>query len=185
MVGTFDSSQALRYSFDFISGYQSVLGLAPYKVYLTKIVNDHIAFNDPDGTAVRTDTRILVADGYRKYAGTSDGYLNPPIKQLDASQLIISGGALTNNELILGPLVLPYTQFGVSLGTDPQIFQTFSNANNNTQLWIWIQGPGLNAANGNYFAIKEVLLDPMVNISYTVKLEATSNVPDLPPTNTF
>lgn len=182
---TFDSSQALRYSFDFVSAYQSILGLAPFKIYLTKIVNDHIAFNDPDNTAVRTDTRLLIADGYRTYSGTSDGYLNPPLKQRYGQQIIISAGALTNNELVLGPLTLPYTMFGTSGGIDPNLFQTFNTGNNNTQLFVWIQGPGLNSTNGNYFSIKEVIIEPMVNICYSVLLEATANAPDLPPTNTY
>src|SRR5271166_3804021 len=102
-----DITNGIRNYIDLADGVVASLGLAPYAIYLTQIVNDHVAYNDPDGYAVRTDTRITVKSCYCNCCGADgyDGYLNPPIRQKEGQQLVISNGALTANEFILGPLV--------------------------------------------------------------------------------
>jgi hypothetical protein len=162
----------IRLSVDNGLGIIARKGLSPYQCYLTKIVNDQISFNDVETNAVRTDTRITVSTGYEAWI-EPDGYMNPGVSQLSEEQLFLSAGALSSNEIWLGPLVMPYhTSFGVSGGTDPNLFQPVIGSNNNVQIYIWIKGFGLNSANGNYFAVKKIASGPMHGLGFYLVLTA-------------
>ena len=174
---TFDASQAFKYAEDFSLAMASIIGRCPFSIYLITITNDQIDINDTNNARVITEQRLLYADGYRNYAA-GDGYLNPIIKQLSGEQLILSNGQLTANQLLLGPLVFPYTWNNFSGGIDSVLFQPPIGSNNNTQIYIQVRGPAL-SPNGNFFEVKQVVLKNMAAFSYRLLLEATSSNPAL------
>lgn len=169
---------SLRFAEDYANATDVILGECPYKTFLSISNNDSIdidtLFNPP---VVPTLTRITIADGYRAYlkSAYNDGYMYPQVIQMDGQKLIESGGVLSDNLLVLGPLVLPYTTCGKTGGTDPQIFQPGRNANSNIQ--ILLIGPGL-APNGSYFDIIEIAINAMNNINYDLILKASGNNPN-------
>jgi hypothetical protein len=171
---TFDASAAFKYQMDYMLAIPSILGVAQYKVYLVQVVNDQIDFNDTAASRVVSSTRLLVADGYRDYA-TPDGYLNPTIQQEFGAQLVLSNGQFVDAVLLLGPLVFPYTANGFSGGIDPLILQPAIGSNNNIQIYIQIQGLGLNPK-GNFFDVKEIRIADMGNLSYYAVLSANDKV---------
>lgn len=174
---TFDASEAFKYSEDFMLAFTSIIGRTPYQIFLITITNDQIDINDVNTGRVVTEQRILIADGYRSYAA-GDGYLNPIVKQLSGEQLVLSNGQLTANQLMLGPIVFPYTANGFSGGTDAALFQPPLGSNSNTQIYVQIRGPGL-SPKGNFFEVKQVVLKNMAAFSYKLLLEATSSNPAL------
>jgi hypothetical protein len=167
----FDASNAFKYSTDFVLAYASIVGVSPYEAYLVEITNDQIAFNDTSSGRVVSSTRILLADGYRSYAA-GDGYLDALIVQEYGQQLVLSNGQLTTNILLLGPLVFPYTENGFSGGFDSTLFQPAIASNNNIQIYVQIQGPGLSPKK-NFFEVKEIRLVDMSGISYLAVLSAS------------
>ena len=175
---TFDASQALRYAMDFGLATTSIIGVSPYAVYLVNIENGQISIDDTAGSRSVTETRLLIADGYRSYASTADGYLNPMLKQLDGQQLLISNGQLTANHLVLGPLVFPYNWNNFAGGVDATLFQPPIGANNNSAIYIQIRGPALSPF-GNFFEVKHVIITKMHGLSYRLLLQSTSSNPRL------
>jgi hypothetical protein len=167
-----DASDPIRLANDYALLGRVMLGECPYAVWLYQITNDQISFADLPANPTITKTRLTVCEGYLSFA-PGDGYLNPPVSQLTGEQLVLSGGALTDNIVKLGPLVFPYVS-GQGGGINPQIFQNTSP--NNEQLYIQLTGPSLNA-NGNYFVVKQLVIESMNNIRYWVLLQATSSTP--------
>jgi hypothetical protein len=147
--------------------------LSPYQVFLVNVINDQVNFNDSAATRVRTDTQITVGTG----VGLN---LNPHIQYLvkmDTNQVsVLAGAALTDMEIMLGPLAFPYNTGYQSGGFDPANFQPGPTSANNTQIYVHILGEGMNQINGNYFKVNEVVLNGMDNIFYYVKLTAIQDV---------
>ena len=171
----FDASQAFRYSADQMLAVPSVLGVAVYQVYSVIITNDQVDFGDTSVNRIVSKTRIVIADGYRSYAGTPDGYLNPLVKQPDGQTMVLANGQLSTNELLVGPLVFPYSLNGLTAGYDPLVtFQPPLVANSNTQTYLQIQGIGLSSTS-NFFKIREIALGKGYdsNILYRLVVEAT------------
>ncbi len=173
-MSSFDASQCMRYAMDFMLAVPSVIGVSEYSIYLINVINDQIGFNDTSINEVITETRLLVADGYRTYAA-GDGYLNPCIKQETGQNLVLSNGQLTTNKLILGPLVFPYTCNNFSGGLDSMIFQPPVGTNSNQQIFIQIRGNAL-SPNGNYFDVEEINIADMGGLSYYLVLKANLEV---------
>lgn len=172
----------VRACYDLGLGIESnTIGMNPYPVYLTTITNQKIAFADDGfgsggtfGTPTRTDTRILVYQGG-----------NPQVADINGEIITPAQAALTNKEIYLGPIVMPYITSTQTGGTDPIVFQqaiTFgNNGNQSVQYWIWVQGIDLNRTNGNYYDVKEMCAGPMHGFNYYVKMVGTSNVPSIAP----
>jgi hypothetical protein len=171
----FDASQAFKYSTDFMLAVPSILGVATYQVNLITIINDQVNYDDPTNTRVATSNRITVADGYRDYS-SGDGYLNPMVKDANGQTLVLSGGSIVDMEVILGPLVFPYYENNFAGGLDSGLFYPLLNTANNVQVFIQLMGPGLNEVNGNFFKVKEVVLNAMSNIYFKLRLTGTSVV---------
>ena len=170
----FDASNAFKYQTDFMLAFPSIVGASPYSAYLVEITNDQIAFDDTSGGRLVSSLRITVADGYRDYAA-GDGYLDPLIVQEFGQQLIISQGQLSSSIVLLGPLVFPYTENGFSGGFDSNLFQPLITTNNNIQVYVQIQGPGLSVKK-NLFEVKEIRLVDMSGIAYLLVLSASDKV---------
>jgi hypothetical protein len=173
-MATIDS---LRMANDYATTATCVIGEAAYEVNLITIINDQINFNDSITTPGRTVSikRLTIADGYRGFV-TPDGYMNVPVKQVDGEQLLLSGGIITNQLLILGPISFPYTAGHVSGGIDPNVFQPPRGSSGNTQIFIQLQGQSL-SSNGNFFEIKQIMLSHMATVCYNLLLQATASNP--------
>jgi hypothetical protein len=162
-----DASEAFRYAMDWGGlALASITSVSPYSSYVVQTISDLIDFDD-NSTPITTITRLLIADGFRPYA-PNDGYLNPMLKQESGSQFTISQGQLTNNTLVLGPIVFPYTYNGFTGGVDTAIYQPPTKK---TSIFIQIRGPGLSTS-GNLFNIKEIIIDGMAGLSYSLQLQA-------------
>lgn len=149
----------------------SQVGLSGIQVYLVKITNDQVNFDDTASSRVRINTRITVG---------STGNNNPHVQYLtkfDTNQVdVLSGASLTDMDVMLGPLAYPYNTGFQAGGTDPSVFQPGPASVNNTQIYVQLTGPGFNQANGNYFKVREVVLSGMDNIFYYVRLTSISDV---------
>ena len=170
---SYDPSQYLRQSVDSILALPNMIGAAQYQVYLVQVSKDQISFDDVSAARTVAKTRITVADGYRANA-PQDGYLNPVLKHQSGEQLVLSNGQLTNNLIIMGPLVFPYATATMTGGLDPTLFQP-ATSNINIQTFIQIAGSGL-SPKGNFFDIKEIILEVMSNITYSVLLSVNDRV---------
>lgn len=171
-----DPTQNLRYALDFGAGpVGSILGIRQYQSWLITVQNEQIGFDDSTSQRIVTQTRLLVADGYRSYS-VGDGYLNLHVQQEDGQQLVISNGQITAQKLMLGPLVFPYFVNNFSGGYDPAIFQPALGTSNNKNIYIQIRGPAL-SPKGNFFEVKKMVIKGMSNITYRLELEATLQNP--------
>lgn len=174
-----DMTNNLRFAFDFAQSVQSNLGLNPNKCWFVNVVNDQINFDSLPASTTPVLTRITLADGYRFWTsgGDDDGYLNPQVNQLSSEQVVLSGGSLTDNMVILGPLVYPYVSpYGHTFGTDPNLFQKVDDSFSNNQLFIKIIGPTF-PPQGSYFEVKRIIIGDMENVDYSVLLKSTSSQP--------
>lgn len=147
--------------------------LSDFEVYLVNVTNDQVNFNDSDASRTRVDTRITVGSAI----GTN---LNPHVSYItkmdEFTTSVLAGGALTDMELMLGPLIFPYDTGYQTGGYSPSNFQPGPTSAKNTQIYVHLIGDGLNQANGNYFKVKEVVLNGMDNTFYYVKLTAIQDV---------
>jgi len=147
--------------------------LSNFQVYLVNVVNDAVNFDDSPAGRQRTDTRITVGAAIAPNLNPHVQYLT----KMDTNQVsVLAGAALTDMELMLGPLAYPYDTGYQTGGYDPASFQPGPTAAQNTQIYVLVKGQGLNQANGNYFKVKEVVLNGMDNIFYYVRLTAIQDV---------
>jgi hypothetical protein len=150
-------------------------GLNGFGITLVTITNDVINFDDTGIGRIRVNLPL--------YVGTNlFPNLNPHIQYAAEnglghnSVLVLSGAAMTDLELLIGPLVFPYNVYGKCGGINPAIFQPGPTAAKSTQIYIQVTGLGLNQANGNYFKIKEIVLSGMDNIFYYIRIVSISDV---------
>lgn len=175
----YDPTDAIRYSIDFGAlATLNVLGFTQNAVYVCDITDDQLAFGDTGTSRIINVQRLLVADGYRSYAVGSggDGYLNPMVRQINGQQVILSGGLITNQELVIGPICLSYNYNGFAGGVSTQLFQNNNSTDDNVSTYIHIMGRGLNPA-GNYFAVKQIILEGMHNLTFKVLLDSNNVFP--------
>lgn len=147
--------------------------MSNYKVFLVTVTNDQTNYDDTSASRIRTNTRLTVGSGVASN-------LNPQIQYIQKRDLnqtsILSGGALTEMELMIGPIAFPYNTGYQSGGIDPAVFQPGPTSNKNTSIYIQLTGFGMNQANGNYFKIKEIVLNGMDNVFYYVQIVAIEDV---------
>lgn len=173
----FDSSNVYRFSMDQTLSTTSIQGVTPYQVWLIQIANDIVNYDDNTLNKTVIQTRITVGNLLAVYSA-EDGFLNPIVTQENGENLVLSGGQITDNIILLGPLVYPYKVNQYSGGTNSQIFQPQNDATNNTQVFVQLRGDSL-SPKGNFFEVKEIKIDDMGGISYQVVLKATITSPNL------
>lgn len=171
MSGTFIDS--LRAAADNGLGVVAAKQLNAFTVNLVIITNDQINFDDSPSTRVRTNVPIFVGQAVGSNLYPHVQYME---KQDKNQTLVLSGAALTDMELVMGPLAFPYDTGYQTGGFDPSNFQPGPSSNSSTQIYVWLQGDGLNAANGNYYKVKEIALAGLDNVTYYVRLESISDV---------
>ena len=168
---------SIRAAADNAAGIIAAKEMSNYEITLVNVINDQVNFDDSSSTRIRTDTRLTVGNAVGTNLNPHIHYL--PYKTINNGINILSGAALTNMELMLGPLIFPYDAGYQKGGIDPSLFQPGPTAANNTSIYVKIMGLGLNQVNGNYFNITEVVLSGMDNTFYYVKLSGILDV--IPP----
>jgi len=177
----FDSTPAMRYSVDYGAlATVSIVGFNRYQVFLVSSTDPPIDLDTLNNSIpTLTSQRITVADGYRPWIVPGDGYMYPMVKETSTNELLASGQVLSVRQVLMGPLVLPYTYNSpfafesITGGIDPSFFAPFTN------YWVQIIGEGLMGGHGNgaFYDIKEIRLQAMKILTYYVVLESTSSSP--------
>jgi hypothetical protein len=148
----------LKQALDCVLSVPYTLGLRPYQVFVTKIT--YTGSRPGLGTRTRTDTELLVGDGY------------PPVEQVSAHDIFLSGGLLNDKDFKI-TIVAPYDTGTVSGGTSRDIFDP-PMSNNNTQIYFHIFG-GHFPSTGQYFKRKYGIEDG--NLTNYIFIEATAEIP--------
>lgn len=162
----------IRFATDSGQGILAQKEMSSYQCSLVQIFSPTVSFDDSAG-GTRLETPL--------YVGAPIGpNLNPHIQYLvkmdNNGVSVLSAAALTEMELMMGPIVFPYTVGNVSGGYDPSIFNGTINKDSHLNVFVRIKGIGLNPDNGNYFKVKEVVLNGMDSTFYYVKLIGVSDV---------
>ena len=152
----------LKYAIDTVLPIPYHLGLRPYQVFLTKIV---FQGSRPGlGTRTRTDTEMLIGDGY------------PVVRQVSAHDIFASGGLLNDKDFKM-VFVDPYNTGTHSGGIDPSIWNPQMNVDGySTQIYFHIYGKGF-PVDGQYFKKKYGKED--CNLVTELYLEAVAEKPGL------
>ena len=137
----------------------AILGLRAYRIYVTKIT--HSGTRPGLGTRVRTDTELLVGDGYI------------PCEQVNAHDIFLSGGLLSDKDFKL-TVVSPYTAAdGTTKGTNKSVYNP-PMSDSNAQIYFHIFG-GSFPSDGQYFKLKWTQEDG--NLLNYLYIEATAEKP--------
>jgi hypothetical protein len=166
-----DISDALKYSLDVCYEQPARLGLHPYSITAIVITNTGGSRPGVGGTRVRTDTRILLFDGYEN-GSSKDGYLNPKFEQVTGQDVFLSGNVLTDKDYKVGPLVYPYSYDSINQGTDFRVSNPVYSSDN-TQLYFYVVGPAF--PNGQYF--KRFSSKEDSALAYTLFIRLTNEIP--------
>ena len=159
---------SIRAAADNAAGIIAAKEMSNYQVTLVNVVEDQVDFDSSAAARTRTDTLITVGNAIGPNLNPHVHYMN--YKTVNNGINVLSGAALTNMELMLGPLIFPYNAGYQTGGIDPALFQPGPTAAHNTSIYVKVTGLGLNQANGNYFRVDEVVLSGMDNTFYYVKL---------------
>jgi hypothetical protein len=121
------------------------------------------------GTVTQTSTPVYNFDGY--FQGLpNDGYVNPKFRQVTKQEIVLSGGVLKDQDVVIGPFVFPYDDgLGDSGGLDPMVFSP--NIALTTEFYINIVGPNF-PAGGSQF--KKIWDKTDLNVVYRVYLRNTA-----------
>jgi len=152
-------ADCIKYTMDQVLSIPYHLGLRPFRVFLTKI--QYTGTRPGLGTRTRTDTELLVGDGY------------PMCNQVSARDIFNSGGLLSDKDFKL-TIIDPYTTVdGISGGTAESIFMPQMDGYN-TQIYFHLFGGGF-PPGGQYFKKKYGVED--CNLVTDIYLEATGEIP--------
>jgi len=149
----------IKYAMDTVLAIPYDLGLRPYRVFLTKI--QYTGTRPGLGTRTRTDTEILIGDGY------------PIVRQVSAKDVFASGGLLNDKDFKM-VLIDPYntgTYFG---GSDDTLLWNPPVDGYNSQIYFHIYGKGF-PTDGQYFKKKYAKED--CNLVTELYLEAVAERP--------
>lgn len=123
----------------------TVLNLHPYSISIVQITNTGGSRPGVGGARVKTITPLVNTDGY-----------NIQARRVSSKDITLSGNTLKDTDMVLGPIVFPYSTPNYTTHAGGVNFNFFDPANNslqnsdNYQLYFLIAGPDLNP-NGNYF----------------------------------
>ena len=131
-----DPIDFIRFAADQALAVPAQIQLRPYTVTLTTLTWTG------DRVGVGTDT-----DGYQVV--TNYGGINPRFRQVSKQEIVLSGGQLKDQDVVIGPFVFPYDTGNTTGGTDPKIFSPDVSATN-IEFYIKVEGPNF-PTGGSYF----------------------------------
>jgi len=140
----------------------SAAGQIQLREYTTTIKTTSWSGGRPGlGTAVNQTIAVV------GYSG-----VHAKIRQVSKQEVMLSGGTLKDQDVVLGPICLPYqTTFGVTGGMSPSLFSPAPNGAN--EMFINIQGVNMPTGGANF---KKIYDETDKNAVYRVYLRSTANV---------
>jgi len=151
-----DLPTCLRAAMECVLSIPATLNMRRYRVFVTKIEYDGL--RPGLGARTRTDTELLVKDGYI------------PVQDLFDKDVFLSGGLLNEKTLRL-TVVPPYTIDEVTYGVSRDIYDPDVTDDTNTQIYFHLFSDEY--PNGRYYKRKKVLDEKLVTYIY---IEATGEV---------
>jgi len=151
-------TDCLKQALDCTLSIPATLGLRAYRVFVTKVT--YTGTRPGLGTRTRTDTELLVGDGY------------PPVSQVSAKDIFLSGGLLNDKDFKI-TIVSPYDTGTATGGTSRDVFDP-AMSDLNTQIYFHLYG-GNFPSTGQYFKRKYSIEDG--NLTNYIFIEATGEIP--------
>ena len=146
----------IKYAADVALGVPNLLQLRPYTTTLNTI--------SWSGSRPGLGSATIVSNSVY-----NDGYINPRFRQVTREEVVLSGGVLRDQDVVIGPFVFPYSTPFATGGLDPLTFNpTLSNT---CEFYINIMGPNFPAAGLQF---KKIWDDTQKNVMYRVYLRSTS-----------
>ena len=149
----------IRYAADQALAVPALIDLRPYTVTLNTLTWD----GDRPGVGNLTQVSTPVYN---------DGYVNPRFRQVSREEIVLSGGALRDQDVVIGPFVFAYDDgLGDTGGLDPLTFNpTITPV---MEFYINITGPNF-PVGGLQF--KKIWDNSERNVLYRVYLRNTAAV---------
>jgi hypothetical protein len=154
----------IRFAADTALTVPALLSLRPYTVTLNTVTWS----GDRPGVGTRTLVTRVVTNGD---GVDGDGYVNPRFRQVSKQDIVLSGGFLKDQDVVIGPFVFPYNTGTKSGGLDPLVFSPSSSTTD--EFYINIQGPNFPAGGVNY---KKIWDNSERNVMYRIYMRATSAI---------
>jgi hypothetical protein len=146
----------IRFAADQALSVPAQINLRPYTVTLTTITWS----GDRQGVGNNTD-------GYQVV--TNFNLISPRFRQVSKQEVVLSGGVLKDQDVVIGPFCFPYDDgYGNTGGLDPTVF---SPSTTNIDFYINVQGPNF-PSGGSYF--KKIWDNTQRNVMYRVYLRNTA-----------
>lgn len=152
----------IRYAADQALSVPNQINLRPYTVTIS--------------TVTWTGERVGLGtstDGYTIVSNSNS--VNVRFRQVNKQDIVLSGGKLKDQDVVIGPIVFPYTTTIGTGGIDPAIFSPSADGYA-SEVYINVQGPNF-PAGGSYF--KKIYDNSERNVMYRVYLRNTAAVPPL------
>lgn len=147
----------IRYAADQGLAVPNQINLRPYTITLTTITWT----GERPGLGTSTDGYTIVRNALS---------VNVRLRQVSKQEIVLSGGQLKDQDIVIGPIVFPYSTTIGSGGLDPMVFST---ANPSEELYINIDGPNY-PTGGSYF--KKIYDTSDRTVMYRVYLRNTAAV---------
>lgn len=135
----------------------NLIQLRPHTVTLIAITWS----GDRPGTGTKTTVQTTILN---------DGYVNPKFRQVSKEDIVLSGGLLRDQDIIIGPFVFPFDAGTNTGGLEPL---TFSPANA-SEVYFNVEGPNFPAGGVKY---KKIYDNSEKNVLYHIYLRAVAANP--------
>ncbi len=158
---------SIRFGTDIGLSAPEAIDLRPYTVFLNTLIWS--GARPGLGTVTQTSVQVFNFDGY--FQGLpNDGYVNPKFRQVTKQEIVLSGGVLKDQDVVIGPFVFPYDDgIGDSGGLDPLVFSPTVALT--TEFYINVQGPNFPPGGSNF---KKIWDKTDLNVVYRVYLRNTA-----------
>lgn len=151
----------IRYAADQALAVPDKINLRPYIVTLFTITWD----GDRVGVGTSTDGYTIVSNALG---------VSPRFRQVSQQEIVLSGGQLRDQDVVIGPFVFPYETHIGSGGTNPNLFSP-DLTSDPIEFYINITGPNFPEGGSNF---KKIYDNSQRNVMYRVYLRNTAaNLP--------
>lgn len=147
----------IRYAADQALSVPNQINLRPYTITLTTITWS----GERPGLGTSTDGYTIVRNA---------NLVNVRLRQVSKQEIVLSNGQLKDQDVVIGPIVFPYSTTVGSGGLDPAVFSSVSTSE---ELYINITGPNF-PSGGSYF--KKIYDTADRTVLYRVYLRNTAAV---------
>jgi hypothetical protein len=161
---------SIKFAADAALSVPNLIDLRQYSVTLNTVIWS--GARPGLGTVTNISVPVFNFDGYFE-GQPNDGYVNPKFRQVNKQEIVLSGGVLKDQDVVIGPFVFPYDDgLGDSGGLDPTVFSP--QISMTTEFYINIQGPNFPVGGSNF---KKIWDNTQLNVMYRVYLRNTGSNP--------